>query len=171
MSLIIYIPVTSAICYRGQIYRNNSTLNNFCRSSFEKKLYMDIKERLRALMVELKISQRRFEESCGMGNGTINNIKYGLASQNLEKIINAFPSVNIEWLISGRGDMFKSSNQGKEEEKNESVSMREVFDQISKLTNTIASQQKTIEYLQNENEKMSARMVIAENAAGGAQAV
>jgi hypothetical protein len=129
----------------------------------------NVKTRFLRFIKEKGIGQTKCEEICGLSRGYFSKIKDNFGTDVLNKIIIAFPDINALWLITGNGNMF--STQEKEEEKNESVSMREVFDQISKLTNTIESQQKTIEYLQDVNEKMSARMAIAENAAGGAQAV
>lgn len=67
----------------------------------------ELKDRLLLFIDYLGISQRTFEGECGLGNGTISNIKKGLGSVNLEKIINAYPELNIEWLISGKGRMLK----------------------------------------------------------------
>ena len=70
----------------------------------------NIKERFKELIQILGIGQKAFETKCGMGNGTINNIKNGISSPNLEKIMNAYPDVNIEWLISGKGEAIKSED-------------------------------------------------------------
>lgn len=70
----------------------------------------NIKDRLKELLQILGIGQKAFETKCGMGNGTINNIKNGISSPNLEKIISAFPEVNIEWIISGKGMPLKEND-------------------------------------------------------------
>lgn len=70
----------------------------------------NIKERFKQLLQILGIGQKAFETKCGMGNGTINNIKNGISSPNLEKIMDAYPEVNIEWLISGNGEAIKSDD-------------------------------------------------------------
>jgi transcriptional regulator with XRE-family HTH domain len=69
-----------------------------------------IKDRFRLLLSNLNIGQGKFEEKCGMSNGTINNIKIGISSPNLEKIIKTYPEINLRWLISGTGDMFDNSS-------------------------------------------------------------
>ena len=78
----------------------------------------DIKIRFKDLLSYLKMGQGQFEEKCRLSNGTINNIKKSVTSVNIERIMNVFPEVNIEWLISGKGKMIKEKNE----------------DQISKLT-------------------------------------
>nr|WP_320058823.1 XRE family transcriptional regulator [uncultured Bacteroides sp.] len=66
----------------------------------------NLKDRFKELLLKLEIGQGKFEELCGMGNGTINNIKIGISSPNLEKISNTFPEINLIWLITGKGEMF-----------------------------------------------------------------
>ena len=66
-----------------------------------------IKDRFIAFLKYLKIGQTKFEENCGINRGTINNIKDGVSSPNLSKIINAYPELNLDWLITGNGEMIK----------------------------------------------------------------
>lgn len=71
----------------------------------------NIKDRFKELLKILGIGQKAFEIKCGMGNGTINNIKNGISSPNLEKIISTYPEINIEWIISGKGTPLKKENE------------------------------------------------------------
>ena len=71
----------------------------------------NIKDRLKELLQILGVGQKTFETKCGMGNGTINNIKLGISSPNLEKIMAAYPEVSIEWIISGKGTPLKQENE------------------------------------------------------------
>jgi plasmid maintenance system antidote protein VapI len=110
----------------------------------------------------------------------------------IEKTLIGFPMISSEWLMRGNGKMVKEEKPIIEATNQDSVSMREYFEQTnklttqitnlieqnsklteqnSKLTDTIANQQEMILSLQTENRKMAARMAIAEGAAGGAQAV
>jgi hypothetical protein len=68
----------------------------------------NIKYRILVFLKYLGIGQGKFEANCGIGNGTINNIKDGISSPKLEKILNTYPELNMDWLISGKGDMLKS---------------------------------------------------------------
>ena len=69
------------------------------------------KERLKELIKKLKVGQNKFESICGLGNGTINNSRGGISSASIAKIIAAYPKVNVEWLVSGQGNMFKDEEE------------------------------------------------------------
>ncbi len=54
----------------------------------------------------LKISVRKFEESCGLTNGTIGSIKeQGPTASVLSKIADTYPELNMNWLLRGDGQM------------------------------------------------------------------
>lgn len=54
----------------------------------------------------LGISIRAFEEACGLTNGVIASIKVkGPSVDVLMKISDKFPELDMNWLISGRGQM------------------------------------------------------------------
>ena len=65
------------------------------------------KDRLLELLEELGLGQNKFEERCGISRGTIAHSKGDMSSTNLFRIANAYPEVNIEWLVSGIGEKFK----------------------------------------------------------------
>lgn len=70
-----------------------------------------IKDRLIKFLAHLNIGQGKFEKNCGLSNGTVNNIKGGgITTQKVEKILLTYPSLNIDWLITGRGEMEKQSS-------------------------------------------------------------
>lgn len=66
-----------------------------------------IKDRFIEYLKHLGIGQGKFEKNTGIGNGTINNIKDGISSPKLAKISLTYPDLNIEWLITGNGEMLK----------------------------------------------------------------
>lgn len=70
---------------------------------------MEIKERIiyYAKTVGMPISQ--FEKHCGMSNGYIKNFKGNLSALKLEAILSAFPEINRTWLLTGEGDMLRST--------------------------------------------------------------
>ena len=52
------------------------------------------------------MSVRRFEETCGMTNGTIGSIKaQGPTASIVSKIADTFPELNLNWLFRGAGPM------------------------------------------------------------------
>jgi len=70
---------------------------------------MTTKERLKKFLKHLNTGQNSFERKVGIANGYINNLKGSIGSDNIDKIGTHFPELNIEWLISGKGEMLKTS--------------------------------------------------------------
>ena len=70
-----------------------------------------IVERLKEFIDFKHISISAFEKSVGLGNATFNKtLKVGgaIGTDKLEKILNVYPDINVDWLISGEGDMLNS---------------------------------------------------------------
>lgn len=68
-----------------------------------------VKERLIEYISYLKIGQGKFEKLCDLSNGFVSNIKDGFSTPNLFKITTTCPDLNLNWLITGKGEMLKSS--------------------------------------------------------------
>lgn len=68
-----------------------------------------------------KLSIRKFEEKCGLKNGTIGAIKtQGPTASNLYKISYTFPELNMNWLLTGKEGMLKGGGpEAKETNKKE----------------------------------------------------
>lgn len=69
------------------------------------------KDRLLELLEELGYGQNKFEEKCGISRGTIAHSKGDMSSTSLNKIANTYPNVNVHWLITGEGEMFKDEKE------------------------------------------------------------
>ena len=70
-----------------------------------------IVERLKEFIDFKHISISAFEKSVGLGNATFSKtLKVGgaIGTDKLEKILNVYPDINVDWLISGEGDMLNS---------------------------------------------------------------
>lgn len=68
-----------------------------------------IKDRLILYIKHLKLSVRKFEENCDLANGYIKNIRLSITPDKLRKISLHYPELNTGWLMTGEGDMLKSS--------------------------------------------------------------
>jgi transcriptional regulator with XRE-family HTH domain len=130
-----------------------------------------VKERLIRYLKENNIKQKDFNSSIGVSKGYIGAISRSPSNDILNRISIFYPELNIEWLVSGKGNMIKDSTayENKNEEsvhvsefnrgynkrvEKDSVTMpREVFEMLNKLTDTVQSQQRTIELLENQNKK------------------
>lgn len=75
-----------------------------------------IKERLTEYARKaLGMGQNKFEQDCGISRGTIAAIGKGISTVTLQKILAKHPDLNVEWLLTGQGDMIKNSNTDAEE--------------------------------------------------------
>jgi len=71
----------------------------------------DFKERLLSFIQAKEMSVRKFEEACGLTNGTIGSIKaQGPTASIVSKISDTFPDLNLNWLFAGRGSMTVSGS-------------------------------------------------------------
>lgn len=66
---------------------------------------MELKERIKGFCDSMSLSIREFERQCGLSRGNISNMSGALGSDKLAKIIDAFPDLNITWLLTGNGVM------------------------------------------------------------------
>lgn len=80
-----------------------------------------VKERLTDYLEQKGIGRNRFEASAGISSGYITKLKYAPKPEQLVKILQAAPDLNPDWLLTGKGSMFKSST----EEKKDTATMQE----------------------------------------------
>ena len=115
-------------------------------------------------------SPRQFALAIGFNYSTLNNYINGrrtsLDPSLLEKISSSFDDIDARWLLTGIGNMILpkqtvSANIVAESGVEYNVSSP-FIEQISNLTATVLSQQKTIEKLIAENKKTAA--LLADNA-------
>lgn len=74
-----------------------------------------MRKRLQELMNKEGISPARFAELVGVQRSSVSHILSGRNNPSLEfiqKILSAFPTISSDWLISGIGSMYRTSNQG-----------------------------------------------------------
>jgi polyhydroxyalkanoate synthesis regulator protein len=121
---------------------------------FEKILNM--KERLLKMIDYLELSVRSFESVCGLQRGNISNMteKSTIGSDKLAKIIDVFPIFNVEWLLTGQGEMLrKATPNAADSEKKDKVCEKcaEKDKTIEAMQTTIATQATLIEYLKEMN--------------------
>ncbi len=73
----------------------------------------EVTARIEKFLAATRQTVHSFEESIGASNGTIANaIKRGknVSIPTISKIIETYPSLSAEWLLTGRGEMFHSSD-------------------------------------------------------------
>lgn len=112
-------------------------------------------ERIKELIAYTGLSDRAFALKCGLKQNTFSRQLNGLnevSTQTALSILSTFPEISAEWLLRGTGEMLLTSEQPTAS--NES-------DRLSKLIDTIAFQQDTINNLQiriNELETTNKRL-------------
>lgn len=57
------------------------------------------------------ITVREFERVCGMANGYVRGIDSSIGEKKLKTISLMYPNLNIEWLLTGEGEMLKDSQR------------------------------------------------------------
>lgn len=68
---------------------------------------LTVKERLLIFISAKHMGQVEFAERCGLSRGYVNNLKDAIHPSTLKKIADVFPELNTEWLVTGKGDMYK----------------------------------------------------------------
>ena len=72
--------------------------------------YMETqKERLKQFIEAMGFSVREFERAIGISSSTITHVKDNLSAKMKEKISANFQQLNMDWLLTGRGDMLKQT--------------------------------------------------------------
>ena len=69
---------------------------------------MTKKERLKSILAKLNVSEGDFEKKAGMASGAVSNFGENPRTTTLDKIKNAYPEINITWLLTGEGEMLLS---------------------------------------------------------------
>lgn len=69
---------------------------------------MSVKERIKIFIEYENISIVGFEKSIKASNGYVNSISKSIGLDKLNSIIEIYPNLNIEWLLTGSGEMLKS---------------------------------------------------------------
>lgn len=82
-----------------------------CSSFFQKLGYMSVKERIKKYVSRKKISIREFERLSGLNYGYVNAIRVSIQPDKIESIASYFNDLNIEWLLTGEGEMLKTEER------------------------------------------------------------
>lgn len=72
-----------------------------------------MKERLNTILKHFKINASQFADEIGVQRASVSHV---LSERNkpgfdfIQKILDAYPSISADWLITGKGEMLKSKN-------------------------------------------------------------
>lgn len=74
-----------------------------------------LKDRLLKVIVQLGLNKAQFEKKAGLSNGFVDKCGNNTRRSSLEKISKTFPLININWLMTGEGEMLCFVDSNKEE--------------------------------------------------------
>lgn len=66
---------------------------------------MNVKTRLLTFIAHKGMNISEFEKVCNLANAYVRNIRQTITPDKLDAILAVFPSLNVEWLMTGRGAM------------------------------------------------------------------
>lgn len=70
---------------------------------------MSTKDRLKEFLTAKKMGRNKFEDTIGVSNGYVSSKSATITSDVIEKTVSVFPDLNLDWLITGKGEMLKSN--------------------------------------------------------------
>ena len=68
---------------------------------------MTVKDRIKTFCKAEKTTVSAFESSIGVANGYVNAISKSIGIDKIQTILEKFPKLNIEWLLTGNGNIYK----------------------------------------------------------------
>ena len=70
-----------------------------------------VKQRLISFISDSNLSIREFERRCNLSNGYIKSLRKSPTADKMRSIIDAFPDLNQQWLLTGEGEMLNSNTE------------------------------------------------------------
>lgn len=119
-----------------------------------------IRERLIRFIKYKNITQKKFEQIVGASNGYVNNIKMGIGTNKLEKILLQFPELNKTWLLTGEGEMLLPQQESTTAITDNSTSVAGNSNQVNatstldKALDEIAAQRRLVEKAQEQIDRL-----------------
>ncbi len=81
----------------------------------------NVRDRILVFIDAIGITKSRFEKIAGFSNGYIDKLRECPSQKKLDIISNSFPTLSMPWLLTGEGEMLKSSSPNKIEEKEKNL--------------------------------------------------
>lgn len=73
-------------------------------------MIISVKERVKLFIKSINMSIIDFERSINVANGYVNSISKGIGADKTTAIIEKYPNLNLEWLLTGNGSMLRTEN-------------------------------------------------------------
>lgn len=98
---------------------------------------MAVKERLIQFVGYKNLSIYKFQQIIGVSSSYVQNIKDGIGGAIVQKIRDAYPELNIEWLINGNGDMLNEQISEQDKSNDNMIYVLPTSKQAGKLSEVI----------------------------------
>lgn len=72
-----------------------------------------VKQRIVEYIKYKGLSHKRFETAAGLSNGYLNSLRHSPSPMKLQSIVEAFPDLNRDWLLTGNGYMLNDDSDAK----------------------------------------------------------
>lgn len=108
---------------------------------------MEIKNRLIQFIQHKGMTNKAFEESCGMSNGYISSMRKGLGPEKLNNVLTKYPELNRDWLLYGEGSMLRTETTASLSQGAESEEIRKLKERIKELEEQNAELREDKKYL------------------------
>lgn len=79
-----------------------------------------VRDRLKEFIESQHLTVSKFEQIVGLSNGAVNRTNERIRQRTLASISERFPALNINWLLSGEGDMLVDDNSRATEDSKDS---------------------------------------------------
>lgn len=136
---------------------NQQEINN---NSFDN---MSVRDRLIIFIKSENLSISRFEKTCGLSNGYVKSITHSIGSLKLEQILENYPNLNRQWLITGEGEMLRETEQTDStvvEDRDEWKRRAEFWMKMAEeRLEMVELQREVIQMLKDENKKLKASAI------------
>lgn len=119
-----------------------------------------VKERLVKFLKYKGLSQKKFEETVGLANGYVNNIRRSVTSEKLQQIVRCFPDLNKAWLLTGEGEMIRQEKESSTTINDQHTSVEGNSNQVNatstldKALDEIAAQRRLVEKAQEQIDRL-----------------
>ena len=118
-----------------------------------------IKQRILLFVKKLDISKREFYAKIEVSRGTLES-KTGITEDVICRFLKAYPEVNVDWLITGEGDMCKTKDFATQE----NVSIPDLISQLKEQAEEIGRLKERIITLEREKGKSASHAPTADAA-------
>ena len=93
-------------------YRIDSSTLSYTQTANDNNKSQSVKDRLILFINYLKLTKSAFEQSIEVYNGFVNQVTNRTGVDKLRKILNKYPQLNKDWLLTGEGEMLNYSVYG-----------------------------------------------------------